>query len=377
MVFFGHFFSANVRREESRRGTHDCVRHIFLAVAVFAFAASSAAAQKISIQYDNGDFKVTGWTAPIPDPEGVFGVYVGTGNIPPLLGSYSAGRGLLLFHPRFPLAPGVHYRAVFQLPGQDPVVALFDGPPQDTTPSTRIEHVYPSANVLPANELKLYLYFSAPMSRGEAWQRIHLLDESGKPVPLAFLEIDQELWDPDNQRLTVLFDPGRIKRGLVPEEEIGPQLVERKKYTLAIDSDWLDARGVPLVEGFRKSFSAGPADRVSPDPHQWRITVPKAGTTDALVIDFAKPMDYALLQRLITVQSVAGDVTVDREETEWRFTPHEAWKAGSYNLTADATLEDLAGNHLDRVFDVDTQDLHEDEASRITGKTVSLPFEIR
>ena len=50
--------------------------------------------------------------------------------------------------------------------------------------------------MLPANELKLYIYFSAPMSRGEAWKHIHLLDDAGKPVPLAFLELDQELWDP-------------------------------------------------------------------------------------------------------------------------------------------------------------------------------------
>jgi hypothetical protein len=351
----------------------------FLAVAVIALTAAPATAQKISIQYVDGDFKVTGWTVPIPDPEGVFSVYVGTGNIPPLLGSYSAGRGLLVFHPRFPLAPGVHYRAVFQLPGESPAVAFFDGPPQDTTPSTRVEQIYPSTNVLPANELKLYVYFSAPMSRGEAWQHIRLLDETGKPVPLAFLELDQELWDPDNQRLTVLFDPGRIKRGLVPEQEIGPPLVEGKKFMIAVDRDWHDARGISLVEGFEKVFSVGPADRVSPDPKQWKIMAPKAGTSDALVVDFPKPMDYALLQRLLSVQRVAGDIAVDHEETQWRFTPHEVWKAGSYSLVADATLEDLAGNHLDRAFDVDLQAAHfeDEESTRVSTKTITLPFEIR
>jgi hypothetical protein len=198
-------------------------------------------------------------------------------------------------------------------------------------------------------------------------------------VPLAFLELDQELWDPDNQRLTVLFDPGRIKRGLVPEQEIGPPLVEGKKFTIAVDKDWQDARGISLVEGFEKAFSVGPADRISPDPKQWKITAPKAGTSDALVVDFPKPMDYALLQRLLSVAGIAGDITVDREETEWRFTPHAAWKAGSYSLVADATLEDLAGNHLDRAFDVDTQDGHleEDESRRAGTKTFTVPFETR
>lgn len=350
------------------------------AVALVALAAITATAQSVSIQYEDGDFKVTGWKGTIADPEGVFGVYVGTGNVPPLLGAYSAGRGTLTFHPRFPLAPGVHYRAVFQMPGQPKVESFFDGPPQDTTRSTRIEHVYPSTDVLPANQLKLYIYFSAPMGRGEAWQHIRILDEAGQPVPLAFLEIDQELWDPDNRRLTVLFDPGRIKRGLVPETEIGPPLIEGRKYTLAIDAQWPDARGVGLVEGFQKAFTAGPAKRDTPDPAKWRITAPKPGTSNPLIVDFPDPMDYALLQRLLQVPGLTGAITVLNNETQWRFTPDSPWKAGAWTLVVDSTLEDLAGNHLDRAFDVDLQAVEaqrEDNPNRSVTKTVTLPFEVR
>jgi hypothetical protein len=50
------------------------------------------------------------------------------------------------------------------------------------------------------------------MSRGEAYRRVHLLDATGRPINLAFLEIEQELWDPEGRRLTLLFDPGRVKR---------------------------------------------------------------------------------------------------------------------------------------------------------------------
>ena len=351
------------------------LRTWLLTIAAVALTAAAAVAQTVTIQFENGDFKVTGLPGTIPDPEGVFGVYVGSGNIPALLGAYTSGRGILTFHPRFPIAPGVHYRAVFQMPGQPKVEALFDGPPQETRPETRVEHVYPSTVVLPANQLKLYLYFSAPMGRGEAWQHVRLLDDAGKKVPGAFLEIDQELWDPDNLRLTVLFDPGRIKRGLVPQTEIGPPLIEGHKYTLAIDSGWPDARGVPLVAGFEKTFTVGPANRVSPDPKQWRITAPKAGTLDALIVDFPEPMDYALMQRLFNIPGVDGDILVDKDETEWRFTPREAWHEGQYNLIVDSTMEDLAGNHLDRAFDVDL--LEEDPPDRVTTKTVTLPFQVR
>ena len=139
------------------------------------------------------------------------------------------------------------------------------------------------------------------MSRGEAWQHIHLLDENRKPITGAFVEIDQELWDPSYRRLTVLFDPGRIKRGLAPNQQMGLPIVEGKHYTLLIDREFHDAHGAPLQEAFRKAFRGGPVDRVPPDPLQWRVAEPKSGTREPLVVDFPKPLDYALLQRLLEV----------------------------------------------------------------------------
>ena len=49
---------------------------------------------------------------------------------------------------------------------------------------TVVEAVYPTAERLPENQLKFYLHFSAPMSRGEAYRRVQLLDEKGKAVEL-------------------------------------------------------------------------------------------------------------------------------------------------------------------------------------------------
>ena len=103
-----------------------------------------------------------------PPPGGwpsVFAVYVDATNVPPLLGSYSVDRGTLVFRSQYPLAPGVRYRAVFHQPGQRAIEQTFNGPPKSTTPTARVEQVYPSADVLPSNQLRLYIYFSAPMSR--------------------------------------------------------------------------------------------------------------------------------------------------------------------------------------------------------------------
>ena len=352
-----------------------------VAVILIVMMRMTAAAQTISIQVEGGAFRVAGWKAPAAPPAGgwpsVFVVHAGTGDVPALLGTYAIESGALVFHPRYPLAPGVRYRATFQPPGGGRVEKVFDGPRADATPLARVDHVYPSADILPSNELKLYVYFSASMSRGEAGQRIHLLDENGKPVEGVFLP-GEELWDRNNQRLTVIFDPGRIKRGLASNQKMGPPIADGKRYTLAIDREWKDARGVPMVEGFRKSFRGGSEDRNPPDPKQWRVTAPNAGTSGALTVAFPEPMDYALLQRMLQVSGagggVAGTVTVDRQETRWQFAPRDPWKAGEYRLVVDTAIEDLAGNHVGQAFDIDT---FERVTERITTKTMSLPFDVR
>ena len=353
-------------------------------IAVILFLGMTATAQTISIQFDVGAFRVTGWKAPSAAPvkgwASVFTVYAGARDVPPLAGTYAVEDDVLVFHPTYPIAPGVHYRAVFQPPGGASVEKTFDGPPQDKTPSARVERVYPSADVLPSNQLRLYIYFSAPMSRSQAGRHIHMLDENGKVLQGTqgvFLP-GEELWDPNYQRLTMTFDPGRIKRGLTSNETIGPPIAEGKRYTLVIDRDWQDARGVPMVEGFRKSFRGGPAERNPPDPKRWRVTAPKAGTSDALVVDFPTPMNYPLLQRMLSVSSaqgsVTGTVTVAHQESQWRFTPRQPWKPGDYQLIVDTGLEDLAGNHIGQPFDIDT---FERVTEHITTKTISLPFAVR
>jgi hypothetical protein len=342
----------------------------------------TAVAQSFFIEREGDAFKVAGWSAPRTEPargwSSVFAVYAGSGDVPPLLGSYAVEAGSLVFHPRFPIAAGVRYRAVFHPPGGGALVEkVFDGPPRETAPSARVERVYPSSDVLPSNQLRLYIYFSAAMSRGEAGARIHMLDEKGKVLPGVFLP-GEELWDPGFRRLTMTLDPGRIKRGLNSNEAMGPPITEGKHYTLAIDRDWMDARGVRMVEGFRKSFRGGPAERHPPDPVQWKVIAPKAGTSEALAVSFPTPMNYPLLQRMLRVSgahgSVEGAVSVGNEETEWRLTPREPWKAGDYKLVVDIGLEDLAGNHIGQAFDIDVFD-HVTE--HIATNTISVAFAVR
>jgi hypothetical protein len=316
----------------------------------------------------------------VPEPGDwpqVFAVYAGEGDVPQVLGSYRVIGGELIFEPKYPLRAGLRYRAVFRLV-QPEVTASFEIPVERKTSTTRVEHIYPSTDVLPDNQLKFYITFTAPMQRGEAWRRIHLYDAAGKPIELPFLELQQELWDPDHRRLTVLFDPGRIKRGLLPLQEAGSAIENGKQYKLVIDREWIDAGGAPLEAGYIKTFRAAPADRTPPDPKHWRVTAPAAATTSPLTLDFPKPMDYALLVHLIEVfdpagKRLTGSVSIEQQETRWKFTPDAPWARATYQIRIETALEDLAGNRIGRPFDVDTFE----RVERPEKKQVSLSFRTR
>jgi hypothetical protein len=218
--------------------------------------------------------------------------------------------------------------------------------------------VYPSASQLPSNLLKLYLYFSAPMRAGDSYRHIRLEDDAGNPVEAPFLPLQPELWDREQRRLTLWFDPGRIKQGLIPNRTMGPPLEEGRRYRLIVDTSWRDANGRPLAEPFVKRFTTTAADDDRPDPAGWIIEAPRASTRQALVVALPEPMDFAMLRRSLVITDatgavLAGEVSVDAEETIWRFTPSSSWRPGTYRLLVRADLEDLAGNNLRRLFDTD------------------------
>jgi hypothetical protein len=306
---------------------------------------------------------------------------------PALLGSYRVVKGVVRFVPRFPLMRGVRYRAVFspaRLPGRQesgekPVEKMLLLPKPKPGAATVVAQVDPSADRLPENLLKFYLHFSAPMSRGESYTHLRLLNARGKPVDLPFLELDQELWDDTGQRFTLFFDPGRIKRGLKPREEVGPILEEGQRYTLVIDRAWPDAQGNPLARTFRKTFQVLPPDDRQPDPKTWKLQPPSARSRAPLRVVFPKSMDRALLDRLLWVagsdgDTVPGTIRVSRHETAWAFSPARPWKAGAYHLVADTILADVAGNSIARAFEVDVFRRVE---RTVKQKTVRIPFAVR
>lgn len=293
-----------------------------------------------------------------------------------VLGATSWSSGALTFRPRFAFQPGLAYQAEYARDGSEPVVRHeFTLPKPVHVASAEVSTVYPTAQVLPQNLLKFYVHFTAPMSQGDAYEYVRLEKADGTAVEHPFLEIDEELWDHSGKRLTLLMDPGRVKRGLVPREQDGPILVEGQKYWLTILAAWPDSEGIPMVKPFVKTFSVGPEDFTQPDPTNWRLIPPRAKTLEPFTFEFPEPLDHATFARGVTLENgkgevVRGDITFSADERRAHFTPLKQWKVGLFDLRISNVIEDLAGNSIERAFEVDR--FNKVESAAVKRKSFSV-----
>ncbi len=283
--------------------------------------------------------------------------------LPAVAGAYAVTDAAVRFTPSFPFDPGARYRVAVDtgtLPGGSPglTTAIVGRPAQVVTaPQATVTSVAPGGDVLPENVLRLYLHFSAPMGRRGGGGHVRLLDEHGREVVDPFLPLEAELWNGDRTRYTLFFDPGRVKTGIRPNDEMGRALVKGRRYTLVVDPDWRDAYGRPLSAPFRHEFRAGPAIEAALDPLLWKVNPPRGGSRDPLIVSFPHALDRGLLARALGVESETGVATpgtpeVDTHETRWRFVPAAPWQAGRYRLVVLGILEDPSGNRIGRAFEI-------------------------
>lgn len=296
-----------------------------------------------------------------------------------VVGSCTLTETGIRFEPRFSLLPGRDYRAVLHLDAKSPIEATLTVPRPPPGPRISITHVYPSGNQLPENTLRFYIHFSGQVARGDVYHHLKLVRDDGIEVKSPFLELDEELWSVDGTRLTVLFHPGRVKRELVPREEEGPILEAGHGYTLSISDKWQDAEGRPLVSGYVKKFRATSADDQAVDPEEWKLVAPRAGSEDPLLIRLSKPLDHALLGRLVWIADTDGNklpgrLTVGGGERVLTFTPKGPWKKGDHYLIVNTRLEDVCGNRVGEPFEVA---LDKPATPKQEAETVERVFRVR
>ncbi len=272
----------------------------------------------------------------------------------------------LVFQPILPFSEGLTYVATY--PGLNTLT--FTIPNRAYTPTTVVA-IYPNRDTIPENILKMYLHFSAKMSVGKSYVNLCMTNGAGDTIPLPFLDLDPELWNENGTRLTLWFDPGRIKRDLVPNQLLGAPLEKGETYTLHIDREWTDAAGHLLDRPFQQSFYVSEADRSQPLPDDWKINTPAAQSLQPLTLQWEESLDEALLRRAFSVwdevgQAIAGNVELGPSQMSWSFSPHFAWEKGTYKIRIKSNLEDLAGNNLNRPFDRDLM--------KNPGETPDTPF---
>lgn len=274
----------------------------------------------------------------------------------PMLGQFQSDDGQYYFIPRFPFRQGTNYWIAWSMRSGQGQLTEIEIPILKAMPTPELVAIYPSTDRWPANQLKFYLQFDQPMREGVALQFIQLLDEAGVVVDQAFLEMGQELWDLEQKQLTVWFDPGRIKTGLIPNEKLGPPLLEDRMYQLKIGQGYPAKNGKTLMKDGIKRFQTSSKDQKRPDPSQWQLDLPVSGTFQPLIVQFPEPLDYGLLKKAIWVENAKGEVIpgnmgIGNLEESWQWTPTRQWEEGEYRLRIARDLEDLAGNNLERLFD--------------------------
>jgi hypothetical protein len=297
-------------------------------------------------------FRVIVAEAPRPEGDG----------LPDVAGRYILCDDEVRFVPTFPFDSEVKYRVIFDaralgLLTEQPLMGEFAIPSDQKAPAlTEVTEIFPSCDLLPENLLRFYVYFSHSMQRGGACVEISLLDSEGQPVADALYRPPVELWDRTMRRLTVLLDPGRLKRWAGPNIELGPPLTAGQTYTLEIGSGMIDRYGRPLRARFRKRFLVGDPVREPISVESWELLPPATGSRQALGLLFRNPLDRALLSQTMTVGGAdgsvtAGQVVIDQGERRWRFTPTSPWVAGEYQIHVGSSLEDVCGNSIAGAFD--------------------------
>lgn len=301
----------------------------------------------------------------------------------PVQGRYRMSENIVEFQPDFPFSKGIPYRVMVDFStalsrGNNGLKKTFTIANTVSAPETQIDRIYPSGEQLPENLLRFYIYFTNPMKAANSLKHIKLFDHQGIEIKDVFLRYKQELWSPDYKRLTLPFEPGRIKRGVGQNLKVGPALHENLYYKLVIDQNWRDAEGRKLKSTVEKVFKVTKPIRNKVDPTQWALHPPSPLSREPLWIELLRPHDHALLKKLIHIlnsdgQIVEGNIELDQHQRIWSFKPNSIWANGTYSIDINARLEDVAGNNvygpLDRAL------MHSPKKSTVSGN-VRLDFKV-
>ena len=301
----------------------------------------------------------------------------------PTFGSYRVQDNQIVFTPRFLPDPNIQYLMTFSY---ESLNELIETNTSNSAVSTKIQfntlnsqatHVIgltPGKGSIPENLLRVYLRFSGPMGFDNPYSYLKLLDEEKKIIKDAFVELPEGLWNEDRTRLTILFHPGRVKRGVGPNMKQGAIFQEGKSYTLQISNEWPDANGNNLTESFEKSIVAGKAVRSKMKIEDWRIDT-LCNEFCRIVIHPDHLVDTEMVLRYFELkdsdsQTIPIEV-IPKPDGSIELKSSLILPNENYRLFIDPRLEDVCGNTFLNSFD------YESGTRKIEGEKIVLGIDTK
>lgn len=271
----------------------------------------------------------------------------------PILGEFRIGSDAIIFTPLISFTPGLTYCVYFNLKliAQFKIKEVLSMPPA-------VLNVFPIQDTIPENQLKLYITFSQPMQSGEVLQYLKLVKNERDTLTEVFLDLQNELWNKDQTMLTIWFNPGRVKRGLQPNEKSGTPLINGNTYKLIISNDWQGTNGKKLINNFDKKFFVVDRDSIGVSLDHWKIFASMQKNQTKLDIHLGEVLDHELLKNTISVlneknEIIPGRSIINDESNHIQIILDKMLPSEKYRLRVESHLEDLAGNNLNRLFDME------------------------
>ena len=275
----------------------------------------------------------------------------------PILGQWTQVDGKWMFDPSLELDTDESYALSYVAEAKSEWFE-FKIPGTEHTAKPRVMGFYPTADTLPENLLRLYIEFNQPMQETGFMDQITFADETGEDLSGVFLPSRYEYWNKARTKLTLIFDPGRVKTGLRAHKQLGGRALKPgKKYTLTVKQNWHSMAGEGLVEEASKTFVVSTEDMRPINPEHWSLRIPECNGKNPISIDFGRVLDHINAQTFIRVvdsngQPVPGKTSLTQQEAAWQFVPDAPWLPGDYAIYVYKKLEDVAGNNLLHGFDV-------------------------
>lgn len=295
---------------------------------------------------------------------------------PPVLGSYAFTNNKIVFNPRFLPDPSVTYTVRFSFNALNKILGTtFKNDDlieritflEINSKSPEVIAITPDITFFPKNILRLYVHFSSPMSFQNPYDFISLKDEFENDLTEPFVIVPEGLWNADRTRLTLLFHPGRIKRGVGPNMTEGDILEVGKKYALEISKEWVGDNGKSLGKTFRRSFTVTDPINETIQYSKWELSVFHDNGTE-LLIKTIHPLDQPIAKRMLFVRIKEGDIIPATIEFVDAFEIKISWAKQTefeYELLIDPRLEDVCGNTPINTFDYEN-------GNRVTSSEVLI-----